>query len=160
MSGEANMFCTNCGAANRDSARFCVNCAQSLSEVQIEQRLLRPRARRVDSLQALFDFSFRRFVSLRMMKFLYALSTLSASLMALFFIIVGFKASIWFGVFALLIGAPLIFFLTVVSSRVVLETILVIFRIADDTANIGLTNMGLPTIDEKSESRDSIQWNV
>jgi len=154
------MFCTNCGAANRDSARFCVNCAQSLSEVQIEQRLLRPRARRVDSLQALFDFSFRRFVSLKVMKFLYALSTLSASLMALFFVIVGFKTSIWLGIFALLIGAPLIFFLTVVSSRVLLETILIIFRIADHTANIGLTNMSLPTIDEKSESRDSIQWNV
>jgi len=154
------MFCTNCGAANRDSARFCVNCAQSLSEVQIEQRLLRPRARRVDSLQALFDFSFRRFVSLKVMKFLYALSTLSASLMALFFVIVGFKTSIWLGIFALLIGAPLIFFLTVVSSRVLLETILIIFRIADHTANIGLTNRSLPTIDEKSESRDSIQWNV
>ena len=154
------MFCTNCGAANKDSVRFCINCAQSLSDVQIMQRLSRPRARGVDSLQGLFDFSFRRFVSLKMMKFLYALSILSAGLMALFFIIVGFKTSIWFGIFALLIGAPLIVLLTVVSSRVLLETILIIFRIADHTANIGVTNIGLPTTEARPESRDSIQWNI
>jgi len=154
------MFCTNCGAANKDSARFCINCAQSLSDVEIMQRLSRLRARRVDSLQGLFDFSFRRFVSPKMLTFLYALSILSAGLMALFFIIVGFKTSIWFGIFALLIGSPLIVLLTVVSSRVLLETILIIFRIADHTANIGVTNIGLPTTEERPESRDSIQWNI
>jgi hypothetical protein len=154
------MFCTNCGAANQDGAKFCINCAQSLSEVQIVRKLSRPRARKVDSLQALFGFSFSRFVSPRMMKFLYALSILFAGLMAVFFIIVGFKASIWLGIFALLIGAPLIFLLMAVSSRVLLETILIIFRIADHTANIGVTNIGLPTTEEKPESRDSIQWNI
>ncbi len=154
------MFCTNCGISNKESARFCINCAQSLSGVEIEQRLPRPRARKVDPLQALFDLSFSRFVSPRMMKFLYALSILFASLMAVFLIIAGFKTSIWFGLFALLIGAPLIFLLTVVSSRVLLETILMIFRIADQTANPGVTNMGLPTTEEKPESKDSIQWNV
>lgn len=154
------MFCTNCGIPNKDSARFCINCAQSLSEVEIEQRLSRPRARKVDSLQALFNLSFNRFVSPRIMKFLYALFILFAGLTAVFLILAGFKASIWFGIFALLIGAPLIFLLMVVSSRVLLETILMIFRIADQTANIGVTNMGLPTVDEKPESRDSIQWNI
>ena len=94
------------------------------------------------------------------MKFLYALSVLFAGLTAVFLILAGFKASIWFGIFALLIGAPLIFLLMVVFSRVLLETILMIFRIADQTANIGVANMGLPTVDEKPESRDSIQWNV
>ncbi len=153
------MFCTNCGASNKDNARFCINCAQPLREVQIIQRLSRPRARKVDSLQALFDFSFSRFGSPKMMKFLYALSILFACLMALFLVIVGFKASIWFGIFLLLVGAPLTFLLTVVSSRVLLETILVIFRIADQTANIGVTNIGLSTIEETPESKDSIQWN-
>ena len=154
------MFCTNCGAANQDGARFCINCAQSLSEVQIVRRLSRPRAMKVDSLQAFLDFSFSRFVSPRMMKFLYALSILFAGLMAVFLIIAGFKASIWFGILALFIGAPLIFLLTVISSRVLLETILIIFRIADHTANIGIMNMGLPTAEEKPEPRDGIQWNV
>ena len=154
------MFCTNCGAANQDSARFCINCAQSLDEVQIVRRLSRPRGRKLGPLRALSDFSFSRFVSPKMMKFLYALSILFASLIAFFFVIIGFRASIWFGIFALLIGAPLIFLLMVVSSRVLLETILMIFRIADQTASIGVTNIGLPTTEEKPESRDSIQWNI
>jgi len=154
------MFCTNCGAANQDGARFCVNCAQSLIEVQIVRRLSRPRGMKVDSLQAFFDFSFARFVSPRMMKLLYALSIFFAGLLAIFLIIAGFRASIWFGIFALLIGAPMIFLLTVVSSRVLLETILIIFRIADHTANISTPNIGLPTIEETPEPRDSIQWNV
>lgn len=154
------MFCTNCGAPNQDSARFCINCAESLSEAKIERRLPRPRARKVDSLQALFDFSFRRFVSPMMMKFLFALSILFAGLMAVFLTIAGLKASIWFGIFALLIGAPLVFLLTVVCSRVLLETILMIFRIADQTANIGVTNLGVPMTEEKPESRENIQWNV
>jgi hypothetical protein len=154
------MFCTNCGAANQDGERFCINCAQSLSEVQIERRLSWPRARKINSLQALFDFSFSRFISPRMMKFLYVLSIFCAGVTAVFLTIAGFKASTWFGIFALLIGAPLIFLLMVVSSRVLLETILIIFRIANHTANIGFTNVGLPTAEEKTESRDTIQWNV
>jgi len=153
------MFCTNCGAANQDRARFCINCAQSLDEVQIERRLPRPRLRKVNLLRTYLDFSFSRFVSPKMMKFLYVLSIFFAGLTGVFLIIVGFKATIWFGIFAL-IGAPLIFLLMVVSSRILLETILIIFRIADQTANTGVTNIGLSTTEEKPESRDSIQWNI
>ncbi len=154
------MFCMNCGASNKDSARFCINCAQPLSEGQIIQKLSRPRPRKMDSLPALFDFSFSRFVSPKMMKFLYLLSILLAGLTAVFFIIDGFRASLWFGTFALLIGAPLMFLLIVVSSRVFLETILMIFQIADHTASIGVPPAGLPTAEERPESKDSIQWNI
>jgi hypothetical protein len=80
---------------------------------------------------------------------------ISAGLMALFLIIVGFKASMWFGIFALLIGAPLLFLLAVISNRVLLEMILVIFRIADRMENIVMVNM-----EEMPESRDGIQWSV
>ena len=161
------MFCTNCGASNKDEAKFCVNCAESLSEVQIEEKFPRARVlkeassfKKVVFLQTLFDCSFNQFVSPKIMKFLYGLSILSAGLIALLFVIVGFNVSSWFGIFALLIGAPLIFLLTVIYSRVLLEMILVIFRIADHMANIGLTNIGVPNTEEKSESRDSIQWNI
>ncbi len=154
------MFCMHCGTANTESARSCINCAQSLSEVQVERRLSRPRARNVELLPDLLDFSFRRLVSPRMVKFLYALAILLAGFTALFFIVVGFRTSIWFGIFALLIGAPLTFLLMLVSSRVLLETILMIFRIADHTANIGIPNISLPVKEERPEPRDSIQWNV
>ena len=156
------MFCTNCGAANQDDAKCCINCGESFSEGQSEEKLPRTRVlkdvsllRKGDLFQALFDFSFHQFVSPKIMKFLYCLSVVSAGLITLLFVIIGFKASMWFGIFALFIGAPLIFLLTVIYSRVLLEIILIIFRIADHTANIGMAN-----IEEKSESRDGIQWNI
>ncbi len=156
------MFCINCGASNRDDAMSCINCGESLSEVQIGESFSRARGfrdvsifKKVDLLRALFNFSFNQLVSPKIMKFLYALSVLSAGLIALFFVIVGFKVSMGFGIISLFIGAPLIFLLTVIYSRVLLETILVIFRMADHMTEIGLTN-----IEEKPESRDSIQWNI
>ena len=106
--------------------------------------------KKVDFLRGLFDFSFNHFVSSRIMTFLYGLSILSAGLIAFLLVIVGFNASMLFGVFALLIGAPLLFLLSVIYSRVLLEIILVVFRIADPTAHIG----------ETSEPRDDIQWKI
>ena len=154
------MFCTNCGAANQESARFCIHCAQPLNEVQIERRLSKSRAKNFESLQALVDFSFRQYFSPKVMKSLYPLSILFAGLIAVFLIVVGLKISIWFGLFALLIGAPLVFYLITFSSRILLETILVIFRIAENTSNTSGTNIGLSTREEKTESRDGIQWNI
>lgn len=156
------MFCTNCGAPNKDDAKLCANCNESLSDVQIEERLARARVlnnvsylRKVHFLRALFDFSFNQFVGSRITKFLYGLSILLAALMALLFVIVGFHASRVLGIVALFIGAPLIFLLTSIYSRVLLEMMLAIFRMSDHLANMGTANT-----EEKSQSRDSIQWNV
>lgn len=156
------MFCTNCGASNENDAKFCVNCAESQNDVQLEEKLSRARGlknvsvlKKVSFLQTLFDFSFRQFVSPRMMKFLYSLSMIFAGLIALLLIIIGFEVSAWFGIFALLIGAPLLFLLTVIFNRVILEMVLVIFRMADCMENIRLVN-----IEERPDSRDGIQWNV
>jgi hypothetical protein len=161
------MFCTNCGASNKDDAKFCLNCSESLGEVQIEEKLSRSRGfikemstlKKVDFLQGLFRLSFNQFVSPKIMKFLYGFSILWAGLIALFFIIAGFRISSWFGIFALFLGAPLIFLLTVMYSRVFLEMILVIFRIADHLAEHP-TDIGLSDTEEIQESKDSIQWNI
>jgi hypothetical protein len=156
------MFCTNCGASNIEEARFCVNCAESLGEIQIEVKLSRPILKKDTSifkkvllLRALFDFSFNQFVSPKILKFLYGLTMFSGILIAIFFAIAGFKASIVFGIFALFIGAPLIFLLTVIYSRVLLETAFMIFRISDQLAEIDTASA-----EEKSEPRESIQWNI
>jgi hypothetical protein len=156
------MFCTNCGASNKDDAMSCVNCGESLSEDQIEESLSRIRGlrsvsirKKVDLLRALFSLSFNQWVSLKLVKFLYGLSILSAGLIAIFFVMMGFKISIWFGIFSLLIGAPLIFLLIVICSRILLETILVIFRMADH-----ITEIPMPNTEEKSESNDTIHWNI
>jgi len=156
------MFCTNCGTSNKKDSKFCINCAESLSEVQIAERLSRARVlknasylKKIDFLRTLLDFSFSQFVGLKIVKFLYGLSILFAVLLALSFIVAGFNASTWLGILALLIGAPLTFLLTVISSRVLLEMVLVIFRMADRMENIRLVDT-----EENPESRDGIQWNV
>jgi len=156
------MFCTNCGDSNQNDVKLCVNCGESLRNDQIEDRLSRlralndaPSSKKSDFFHPLFDFSFHRYVTVRMIKFLYILSILLAGLMALFIILVGFETSVWFGVFALLIAAPLVFLLTVIFSRVFLEMILVVFRTADHMADRGMAN-----VKEKAESREGIHWNV
>lgn len=156
------MFCTNCGASNKDDAASCINCGEPQSEVQIGESLSLARGlrdvsilKKVDLLRGLFNFSFNQWVSPKIMKFLYGLSILFAGLIALFFIIMGFNLSMGFGIFSLFIGGPLIFLLTVIYSRVLLEMILVIFRMANHMTERGMANM-----EEKSESRDRIQWNI
>jgi len=57
---------------------------------------------------------------------------------------------LWFGILVLLIGAPLIFLLIVLYSRVVLELVLFNFGTADSKAKK----------EEPPEPVDSIEWNV
>ena len=151
------MFCTNCGTFNENRAKLCAHCCESLGEVPGEENPLSLREatdksllKKIDFLRGLFDFSSNQLVSPSMMKLLYALSVLSAGLIAFLLVFIGFNASLWFGMVALLIGAPLIFLFSVVSSRVLLETILVIFHMRNPEANIG----------EKSELRDDIHWRI
>jgi hypothetical protein len=156
------MFCTNCGASNKNGANLCINCGESLRTNQIEERLSRlrgpedvPSSHELGFLHALIDFSFHRSVTVKMMKSLYILSILGAGLMAFFLILLGFETSLWLGLFALLMGAPVLFLLTVIFSRVFLEMILVVFRMADHAAGRGVAN-----VKEKAEPREGIQWNV
>jgi Domain of unknown function (DUF4282)/zinc-ribbon domain len=159
---EGNMYCTNCGALNKDDAKFCANCNETLSDVQIEQRLTRLRVlndasyiKKVNFFQALFDFSFNHFIGVRVMKSLFGISIFAASLMALLFVIAGFQTSKAFGFFALFIGAPLMILLVVIYSRVLLEIMVLVSRMSDHMANAGMT-----VKEEKSPSTDSIQWNA
>ena len=69
------MYCTNCGASNKKDSKFCINCAESFSEVQIGERLSRTRVlknasylKKIDFLRTLFDFSFSQFVGLKIVK--------------------------------------------------------------------------------------------
>ncbi|MGD0916307.1 MAG: DUF4282 domain-containing protein [Thermodesulfobacteriota bacterium] len=151
------MLCRNCEASNDNDARFCIDCGTSLVKIQTKEKTFRvrvfnnvPLLNKVHFLQVLFDFSFNGFISSKMMKSLYALSILSAGLIAFLFVLVAFNASMLLGILVLFIGAPLLFLLSVIYSRVLLETILVIFRIADQMTSIG----------EKLEIRDNIRWNV
>jgi hypothetical protein len=151
------MFCTSCGASNLDDAEFCVNCGESMSQGQKKEESSRPKGLKGVSvlkkggfLHALFDFSFKHFFTPTIIKVLYGLSIFSAGLIAILFIIFGFSTSTGFGIFSLLVGAPLIFLLAAICSRIYLELMVAIFRIAETLVNRG----------EKPEPKDGIEWNV
>lgn len=161
------MFCTNCGASNKNGADLCINCGESLRNGPIEDRLARlralndtPSSNRFDFLHHLFDFSLHRPVTLKMLKFLHILSVLFAGWLALFLVLVGFETSLWIGILALLTGAPVLFFLSVIFTRVFSEMILMVSRAADHKADRGVADRGDLTVKEKAEPREGIQWNV
>ena len=86
---------------------------------------------------SLFDFSFTSFITPRAIKLLYAIPVACAAIFSIILIIDGFTSGdIIQGVLMLLIGAPLFFFLSVLYLRVLFETIIVLFRTADRTAEI------------------------
>jgi len=145
------MFCTNCGTSNKDDERICIHCGESLAETEIKKKPFHERMlKKAYFLQALFDVSFNKFFTSKITKFLYLLSILYAGLLSFLCIVLGFNASKGLGIFILIIGAPLIFLLTVLYSRVLLEMFIVILRIAHRTAEIA----------KKAESKEGIQWNI
>lgn len=161
------MYCINCGASNKDDVKSCINCGDPLSEDYPKEELSRLRGflkevsilKKIDFLRGLFRLSFNQSFSLKTMNFLYGLSMLWGGLIAFFFVIAGFNMSRWFGFFALFLGAPLIFILTVIYSRVFLEMILVIYRMAEYMAERP-TDIDMANTEENQEAEDSIQWNI
>ena len=85
-----------------------------------------------------------------MIGFLYSLSLVWAFLFALFFVVISLEPSQRFGLFTLLIIVSLTFLFMVTCSRVILELVSVILRMANQKASTR----------EKLESRDQIEWNI
>lgn len=145
------MYCTNCGTSNREGEKLCAHCGEPLSEPEIRKKPFGERIlKRTNLLQALFDFSFNKVLTSKITKFLYTLSMLYAGLLSLLCIVAGFNVSKGLGIFILIIGAPLIFLLTVLYSRMLLEMFMVVLRMAHHTAEIG----------KRADSKDGIQWNI
>ena len=81
---------------------------------------------------SLFDYSFSSFITSRIIKVLYVLTTIIVALWTLFFVLVAFRQSSAFGILTLVLFGPLFFIFTMIYVRVVLELIMVIFRIHED----------------------------
>ncbi len=78
----------------------------------------------------LFDFSFKRFLTPRLVRILYSLSLLAAVLSALAWMGSGFREGVMKGLFTLVTG-PVAFLIYVLTARVLMELVLAIFRIAE-----------------------------
>ncbi|MFM2179608.1 MAG: hypothetical protein RL015_3706 [Verrucomicrobiota bacterium] len=81
-------------------------------------------------LDLILDFSFKHFVTPRLIRLLYALSLLAAVLATLTWMFSGFSQGLLHGLFNFVTG-PVAFVLYVLSARVVMELILAIFQIAE-----------------------------
>ncbi|MBE3555519.1 MAG: DUF4282 domain-containing protein [Firmicutes bacterium] len=81
---------------------------------------------------SLFDFSFRTFVTDNIIRILYLIAIVVAGLVGIAEIVRGFSSGIGIGLFTLIILAPLSFFLMILYARVVLELIMVVFRIEQE----------------------------
>lgn len=86
-------------------------------------------------LASLFDFSFQEFITTRIVKVLFVLGIIASGLWAIVFLLTGLSQGGAFA-FGALIGAPLGFLMIVLGTRVWLELIIVVFRVADHTAEL------------------------
>ena len=85
---------------------------------------------------SLFDFSFTEFVTTRIIKFLFVLSIILSAIVALGIVIAGFSSNSGAAGILALLFSPVVFFLNVLFSRIWLELIIVVFRIAENTGRL------------------------
>jgi len=95
--------------------------------------------------EALFDFSFKSYVTPKLVKVLFGIVVVLAGLASLFVVIDGFMLFGPIGGIAfLVILGPLYFFLSVLFWRVGLEVVMAVFAIAENTARIAQAQAPAP----------------
>ena len=81
---------------------------------------------------ALFDYSFSRFVTPLIVKFLYVLITVGVAIGYLFYVIVAFEANAGLGLVTLVIIGPIVSIVILAFYRVTLELYLSVVRMSED----------------------------
>lgn len=145
-------FCRECGAQVDDRATECPACHTPRMAVTPPAPPVPPTAAvlppspvqvthadarsTVGFIGALFDFSFTSFITTKLIKLLYALGMLGAAGFAVTLFTGGLATGGFTGILMALVGAPLAFLFGIVYIRVVLELIIVLFRMAEHTADV------------------------
>jgi Domain of unknown function (DUF4282) len=91
---------------------------------------------------SLFDYSFSAFITPKIIKLLYVLSTIVVALWTLVVILWAFRQSTGFGIVTLVILGPIFFVITMIYVRVWLELLIVFFRIQGDVKEINVRGGG------------------
>ena len=89
-----------------------------------------------DFFKSLFDFSFTTFITTKLIKLIFIIALIAIGLTALFIIVASFGVSAAAGLAGLLIIAPLFVLFATIYTRVLLELIIVVFRISEHAAEI------------------------
>ncbi len=84
-------------------------------------------------LATLFDLEFKHILTTRMVPIIYTLGIVSFAILALSISVLGFRISIWAGLFYLLVVAPAAFLALVLAMRVALEFVLTVFKLLEVT---------------------------
>jgi len=82
-------------------------------------------------LGTLFDFSFSEFITTKVIKFILGLAMVVNAILTIGVIVGAFRVG-WLGGIVVLILSPLIYLIMMLISRIYLELIIVIFRIAEN----------------------------
>ncbi len=90
----------------------------------------------------LFDFSFTKFVTPRLVAVLYGVGIIGIGFAALAIVVAGFSQGFGTGIGAL-IAAPIVFFIYLLFLRVGLETLIVAFKNAESNRQIAENTRGL-----------------
>ena len=86
--------------------------------------------------KSLFDMSFDDFITTKIIKILYIISIVFSAIMGLVIIFSGFATNSGaMGILFLILG-PVVAFINIIMSRIWLELIIVIFKIAENTSRI------------------------
>jgi Domain of unknown function (DUF4282) len=85
--------------------------------------------------EALFDFSFSSFIATKVIGILYIISIVLTSFVSLILLIGSFQNGIG-GIFAGLIGIPLLWIFNVIASRLGLESLVASIKTSENTAQI------------------------
>jgi Domain of unknown function (DUF4282) len=91
---------------------------------------------------SLFDYSFSSFITPRIIKILYVLTTIVLALWTLAIVFVAFRSSSALGILTLVIFGPLYFVIAMIYARVLLELLIVFFRIHSDVEEINRRSGG------------------
>jgi hypothetical protein len=83
----------------------------------------------------LFEFSFSRFIGIRVLGVLYAIGIFFSGLLALGVLMAGFSRGFWSGLGALIV-TPLLFLLYVIFIRIALEGFAAALRTAENTTQL------------------------
>ena len=94
----------------------------------------------------LFDLSFSEFITIKVIKVIYILLLVLIGIGYLIGIITGFVRGFGAGLLAMILGA-LVAFLYILGARIGMETIIVLFRIAENTQEITERGRIEPSID-------------
>lgn len=82
---------------------------------------------------SLFDTGFTSLVTTRIIRALYILALVGIAIVALAYVVLAFRVNAGIGVLTLLVLAPLASLLAVIYTRVLLEAVIALFRIMENT---------------------------